>query len=174
MNIVINATAATTESVEAPEVKWVSKGGSTVVSENGRFSLRKNTKGVWRRFDGGILISEHDTKEAAKAAAEAQVAFEVQAPADLKAALVAGEAKVYNVREDGSLRRRHFLTGKALTSARKVQAMREAGNGMAVIAGELHVSVSQVRRILIDLALTEELEAADQAELEAMLTGASE
>lgn len=106
---------------------------------------------------------------------------------DLLAALTAGTAKVHSEREDGTLRRRHFLTGRSLEEALWVRAQREGQEAdeaegipaitprsMGSIARELHVSVAAVRRILVDLAITEELELADQDELEAMLVGAEE
>ena len=102
-------------------------------------------------------------------------------------ALAAGKANVYSERDNGTLRRRHFLTGTALEEALWVRAQREGQEAdeaegipaikprsMASIANELHVSIAAVRRILIDLAITEELEDADQDELEAMLAGAAE
>lgn len=107
--------------------------------------------------------------------------------ADLAAALAEGTALVHSEREDGTLRRRHFLTGVDLEHALWVRAQREGQEAdetesipaitprsMGSIARELHVSIAAVRRILIDLAITEELEDADQDELEAMLQGASE
>lgn len=114
----------------------------------------------------------------------------ITAPAkttDLAAALAQGTAQVHSEREDGTLRRRHFLTGKALEEALWVRAQREGQDAdeaegipaitprsMASIARELHVSIAAVRRILIDLAITEELEDAEQDELEAMLAGSQE
>lgn len=114
----------------------------------------------------------------------------ITAPAattDLAAALATGTAQVHSEREDGTLRRRHFLTGTDLEHALWVRAQREGQEAdeaegipaitprsMASIAKELHVSVAAVRRILIDLSITEELEDADQAELEDMLAGAAE
>jgi hypothetical protein len=110
-----------------------------------------------------------------------------QSDTDLLAALTAGTAQVHSEREDGTLRRRHFLTGKDLEHALWVRLQREgqeadeaegivavAPRSMASIARELHVSIAAVRRILIDLAITEELEASDQGDMEAMLVGASE
>lgn len=106
---------------------------------------------------------------------------------DLSAALATGTAQVHSEREDGTLRRRHFLAGADLEHALWVRLQREgqdedkaegivavAPRSMARIAKELHVSIAAVRRILIDLAITEELENAEQDELEAMLAGASE
>jgi hypothetical protein len=106
---------------------------------------------------------------------------------DLRKALVEGTAQVHSEREDGSLRRRHFLAGTDLEHALWVRAQREgqeadeaegipaiSPRSMASIAKELHISIAAVRRILIDLAITEELEEADQDELEAMLVGSQE
>lgn len=106
---------------------------------------------------------------------------------DLIEALTAGVAQVHSVREDGTTRRRHFLTGKDLEVALWVRAQREGQTAdeaegvpaitprsMASIAREMHVSIAAVRRILIDLAITEELEDMDQDELEAMLEGGEE
>jgi hypothetical protein len=108
---------------------------------------------------------------------------------DLLAALVAGTAKVHNEREDGTLRRRHFLADgtAARAEAEWVRAQREGQEAdeaegveaitprsMKSIAQEIHISVAQVRRVLIDLAITEELEEADQDELETFFVGAAE
>lgn len=117
----------------------------------------------------------------------------ITAPAaatDAAAILVAlqnGTAQVHSERENGTLRRRHFLVGQNYDEALWVRAQREGQEAdeaegipaitprsMGSIARELHISVAAVRRILIDLALTEELEMADQDELEAMLAGAAE
>lgn len=114
----------------------------------------------------------------------------ITAPAtesDIIGALSVGTAQVHSEREDGTLRRRHFLTGKELEEALWVRLQREGQDAdeaegivavsprsMASIAKELHVSIAAVRRILIDLAITEELEASDQDELEAMLVGSVE
>jgi hypothetical protein len=109
------------------------------------------------------------------------------ATTDLAASLAAGTAQVHSVREDGTLRRRHFLTGKALEEALWVRAQREgqeadeaegvsfiAARGMASIARELHVSIAAVRRVLIDLAITEELEELDTDELDTLVQGSTE
>lgn len=171
MNIVITAPKST--ATATTEIKWVAKGGSSIASDTGRFSLRKNSKGVWRVFDGGILVAEAPTKEVAKSTAQAHQDVEGSG-LGLKAALADGTAQVHSVRANGTLRRRHFLTGDDLTTALQVRAARELGKSMSFIANELHVSISSVRRMLVDLALTEELNAADQAELEALIAGASE
>jgi hypothetical protein len=109
------------------------------------------------------------------------------ADSDILEALNAGVAQVHSVREDGTLRRRHFLSGKALEEAVWVRAQREgqeadesegvlfiAPRSMRSIANELHLSVSAIRRVLVDLAITEELLDMEEDELEAMLLGASE
>jgi hypothetical protein len=105
---------------------------------------------------------------------------------DLLIMLMKGEAQVHSEREDGTLRRRHFLTDTARAEAEWIRLQRTgqeadgeefpfiAPRSMGSIAKELHVSVAAVRRILIDLAITEELEDADTDELEAMLQGAQE
>lgn len=106
---------------------------------------------------------------------------------DLLAALTEGTAKVHNEREDGSLRRRHFLTGLGREHAEWVRLQRTgqaedqaedipfvAPRTMASIAKELHTSVAAVRRVLVDLEITEALEDADQDELEAMFVGAAD
>lgn len=106
---------------------------------------------------------------------------------DILVALGEGTAQVHTVREDGTLRRRHFLVGHPYTEAIWVRLQREgqeadeaegipfvAPRSMRSIAGELHLSISAIRRILVDLAITEELREMDQDELEAMLAGAAE
>lgn len=106
---------------------------------------------------------------------------------DLVKALTEGTAQIHNERQDGTLRRRHFLTGTDLEHALWIRAQREGQEAdeaegipaitprsMKSIAAELHVSIAQVRRTLIDLELTEQLEDADQDELEAMLAGSQE
>lgn len=167
MQLVITAPAATA-TTDSAAIEWFSKGGSSIADKAGRFALRKNSQGAWRVFDGGILVAEAPTKELAKSTAQAHQDVE---GVNLKGALAAGEAKVYSVRANGTLRRRHFLTGQDYLTAKRVQAARELGTSMASIATELHVSVSAVRRMLIDLTLTEEMLAADQDELEALVTG---
>jgi hypothetical protein len=114
-------------------------------------------------------------------------AAETTSTSDLLAALAKGTAVVHTERADGTFRRRHFLTGTARAEAEWVRLQRTgqeadasegipfvAARSMNSIANELHVSVAAVRRILIDLAITEELEDADQDELEAMLAGSLE
>lgn len=106
---------------------------------------------------------------------------------NLLAQLVKGEAQIHSVRGNDTLRRRHFLTGKDMEVALWVRAQREgqeadeaegveaiSPRSMGSIAREMHVSVSAVRRILNDLAITEELEDMDQSELEDLFIGASE
>lgn len=106
---------------------------------------------------------------------------------DLLDALAKGEAKVHNEREDGTLRRRHFLTGDALAEAEWVRLQRtgqEADESegiqavtprsMASIAKEMHVSIAHIRRMLTDLAITEELLESDADELATMFQGATE
>lgn len=114
----------------------------------------------------------------------------ITAPAattDLADALAKGTAQVHSEREDGTLRRRHFLTGADLEHALWIRAQREGQDAdeaegisaitprsMGAIAKELHVSIAAVRRTLIDLELTEQLEDAEQDELEALLAGSQE
>jgi hypothetical protein len=168
MQLVISAPV--TETTTATDIKWVAKGGSSVNSADGRWALRKNSKGEWKVVDGGTTVASGLTKDQAKAHAENAVA-----PAtDVKTALSKGEAKVYSLRADGTMRRRHFLTGQDLNTALQVRAARELGKGMGFIANELHVSVSHVRRILVDLAITEQLTEADNDQLSALLIGAAE
>jgi len=106
---------------------------------------------------------------------------------DLVKALREGTAQVHSERGNGTLRRRHFLTGTDLEHALWVRAQREGQEAdetegipaitprsMGSIARELHISVAAVRRILNDLEITEALEDADADELEAMLFGATE
>lgn len=104
---------------------------------------------------------------------------------DIIESLTAGVAQVHSIREDGTLRRRHFLVGQELQVALWVRLQREgqtaeedapavSPRSMGSIAREMHLSIAAVRRILIDLAITEEIEEMDQEELEAMLSGATE
>lgn len=106
---------------------------------------------------------------------------------DLLVALGEGSAHIHSVREDGTLRRRHFLVGQAYTEAVWVQAQRDGQEAdeaegieaitprsMKSIASELHLSVAAVRRILIDMAITDEIREMDQDELEGLLLGAEE
>lgn len=106
---------------------------------------------------------------------------------DLAGGLILGTAQVHTVREDGTLRRRHFLTAEAMQEALWVRAQREgqeadeaegipfiAPRSMASIARELHLSISAVRRILIDLQITEELLDMDEDDLATLLAGSDE
>ena len=106
---------------------------------------------------------------------------------DLLVALGEGTALIHSVREDGTLRRRHFLVGQPYTEAVWVQLQRDgqeadeaegvpyvAPRSMQSIATELHLSISAVRRILIDLAITDELRDMDQEELEELLQGSEQ
>lgn len=170
MQLVITAPAST-ESAVATEITWVAKGGSSINSKDGRWALRKNSKGEWKVVEYGTTATSGLTKDQAKAYAELVVA---NSNVDLKAALQEGTAKVYSLRGDGTTRRRHFLSGEELVAAEAVKAMRDQGLGMAHIAEQVHASISHVRRMLIDLAITEQLQAADASELEAMLVGAAE
>lgn len=104
-------------------------------------------------------------------------------------ALIAGDVLVHSLREDGSTRRRHFLyeSSKDREVAEWVRLQREGQEAdeaegieavtprsMKSIAREMHTSIAAVRRILIDLAITEEIEDSEQEELWALITGASE
>lgn len=106
---------------------------------------------------------------------------------DLRTALETGKATVHSERANGTLRRRHYLTGTDLEHALWVRAQREGQEAdeadgvpaitprsMGSIAKELHISVAAVRRILNDLEITESLELADQDELEAMFLGSED
>lgn len=95
--------------------------------------------------------------------------------------LATGTAHLHKERENGTYRRVHFLADgtKEREEAEWVASQREGTEdtmprSMRSIAQELHISVSAVRRIISDLALTEELENMEQDELEAMLTGGEE
>lgn len=171
MQLTIIAPAATQT---VTELKWVSKGGASIDSTDGTYRLRRNSKGQWRILNqaGEVLWVAAD-KDAAKRFASNHVAATTDTTG-VKAALESGDAHVYSVRSNGTTRRRHFLTGQDLATALQVRAARELGKGMAFIAGELHVSVSAVRRILIDLAITEELQEMQDDQLAAMLVGSTE
>lgn len=102
-------------------------------------------------------------------------------PAEILADLAAGTAYLHKEREDGTFRRVHYLADgtKAREEAEWIAAQREgtedtAPRSMRSIAEELNLSVSAVRRIISDLVLTEELEAMEADELEAMLVGGEE
>jgi hypothetical protein len=103
------------------------------------------------------------------------------ATTELVKALIEGKATVHSERADGSLRRRHFLADGTTERAeaewvRLQRTGQEADKdveaitprSMASIAKELHVSIAAVRRTLIDLAITEEIEDAEVEELETM------
>jgi hypothetical protein len=96
-----------------------------------------------------------------------------QSDTDLLAALTAGTAQVHSEREDGTLRRRHFLTGKDLEHALWVRLQRE-GQEADEAEGIVAVAPRSMASIARELAITEELEASDQGDMEAMLVGASE
>jgi hypothetical protein len=105
-------------------------------------------------------------------------------PTALLADLAAGTAYVHKERGNGTYRKVHYLAEgtPAREYAEWIRAQRlgavedsdAAPRTMASIAAELHTSVSAVRRVLSDLALTEELEAMDQDELADLLTGGEE
>jgi hypothetical protein len=172
MQLTIIAPASTTAAAPTAELTWVSKGGSSINSADGRYQLRKNSKGEWKiNEDGKTVATGLLTKDAAKAYA---VTLATHATQDVKADLAAGKAHVYSVREDGTLRRRHYLVGASLASAQAVQGRREAGESMGAIAKSMHVSVSAVRRILVDLAITQELAELEADGLAALLYGAQD
>ena len=90
--------------------------------------------------------------------------------------LTNGVAKIYKERENGTYRRVHFLADgtKDREHAEWVALQREEGVSMKAIAAELHVSVSAVRRMLNDLALTEDLEEMEAEDLAELLLGSEE
>lgn len=87
-----------------------------------------------------------------------------------------GKISFHTERQDGTLRKVHFLAGgtKERETAEWVAEQREAGATMRKIANELHLSVPSVRRMINDLALTEEFEQMDAEELEELLAGGQE
>ncbi len=108
---------------------------------------------------------------------------------DLLADLANGTAQVHSERSNGTFRRRHFLAEGtkdreiaewAALMRRGQEADEDEGvpavspRSMASIAKEMLVRVSALRRVLIDLEITEALEDSDQDELEAMLVGSVE
>lgn len=171
MQLVVTAPAPTAQAEQATEIKWVAKGGSSINSADGRFALRKNSKGTWKVLDNGKELAGGLTKDEAKAEAAMVTTL---GQTDLKASLLAGTAKVHSVRGNGTLRRRHYLVGEALAAAEQVVARREAGDSLAAIAKDMHSSVSYVRRMLVDLAITQELNAMQEDELSAIFQGAGE
>lgn len=94
----------------------------------------------------------------------------------LVADLTSGAAKIFKVRDNGTTRRVHFLADgtEGREHAEWVAAQREEGRSMKAIATEINVSVSAVRRMLNDLALTEELEDMDAEDLADLLLGSEE
>jgi hypothetical protein len=92
------------------------------------------------------------------------------------AALTAGDIVLHKVRGNGTFRKVHFLADgtKEREVAEWVANERAEGKRMKDIAKDALLSVAAVRRILNDLALTEELEEAEADELDAMLQGAAE
>lgn len=174
MQLTIIAPAAVRQaSTSTADIKWISKGGSSIDSQDGAYRLRKNTAGQWRILNpaGDVLWVAAD-KDAAKRFAANHV--EATTGTNILPTLEDGSAHVYSVRADGTTRRRHYLTGQELATALQVRAARELGKGMAFIANELHISISAVRRILVDLAITEELREMGEDQLAALLSGAGE
>lgn len=103
---------------------------------------------------------------------------------DIAEGLTTGHAQVHSIRTNGTSRRRHFLTCTDLEQALWVRAQREGQEAdeaegveaivpqsMKAIATYMHLSVSAVRRILIDLAITEEILDMEQDDLESLLVG---
>lgn len=86
----------------------------------------------------------------------------------------AGKVLFHRERSNGTMRRVHFLVGKAYEEALWVQLQREEGRTMKDIAAELHSSVAAVRRTLNDLAMTEAMQESDEEELADLLDGAAE
>lgn len=174
MQLLITAPTAPVATATA-DIKWISKGGSSIDSADGAYRLRKNSKGEWRILAAdGDLLGVTATKDRAKEDAAAHLAASTGPATDLRSALTTGDAKVYSLRGDGTMRRRHFLTGAELVAAQSVKAKRDQGLGLAFIANELHSSVSHVRRMLVDLAITEELQEMEADELAALFQGAAE
>lgn len=105
----------------------------------------------------------------------AVVATETTA-ATLIADLTSGVAKIYKERENGTFRKVHFLADgtKDREHAEWVVAQREEGVSMKAIAAEINMSVSAVRRMINDLALTEELEEMEAEDLAELLLGSEE
>jgi hypothetical protein len=91
-------------------------------------------------------------------------------------ALAEGTVVLHKVRSNGTFRKVHFLADgtKEREVAEWVANERAEGKRMKDIAKDALLSVAAVRRILNDLALTEELEEAEADELDAMLQGAAE
>lgn len=96
--------------------------------------------------------------------------------ATLIADLTSGAAKIFKQRDNGTFRRVHFLADgtEAREHAEWVAAQREDGRSMKDIAAEINLSVSAVRRMLNDLALTEELEDMDGEDLAELILGSEE
>lgn len=96
--------------------------------------------------------------------------------ATLIADLTSGAAKIYKERDNGTFRRVHFLADgtEAREHAEWVAAQREEGRSMKAIATEINLSVSAVRRMLNDLALTEELEGMEAEDLAELLLGSED
>lgn len=96
--------------------------------------------------------------------------------ATILADLTAGVAKVYRVRENGTFRKVHFLAEdtEGREHAEWVAMQREDGRSMKDISTELNMSIASVRRMLNDLALTNELEEMEAEELAELILGAEE
>lgn len=97
-------------------------------------------------------------------------------PATFLADAAAGTVQFHAERGNGTFRKVHFLaegTDERAT-AEWVAEQREANVTMRAIAAELHRSVPSVRRLINDLALTEEFEAMDSEELADLIKGAAE
>lgn len=94
----------------------------------------------------------------------------------LLAEMAAGKVELHTQRDNGTFRKVHFLAEgtEAREHAEWVAAEREAGRTMKAIATEIHASVPSVRRMLNDLALTEEFEKMDAEELDELLRGGTE
>lgn len=109
---------------------------------------------------------------------------------ELIAELAAGTAQLHTARANGSTRKRHFLadgtkeraeaewirvqrTGQDADAAEGIEAI--APRSMRSIAEESLMSVAAVRRVLVDLELTEAIEDAEEDELfELLVTGPAE
>lgn len=89
---------------------------------------------------------------------------------DLAAMLAANELRAYRVRSNGTMRHMALypLGSTGRDTAEWVSEQLNDGLSVARVARELHVSTAAVRRILLSLELTEDIEA---GEYDGLLTG---
>jgi hypothetical protein len=82
---------------------------------------------------------------------------------DLAAMLAAGELRAYRVRGNGTMRHvaLYPLDSTGRDMAEWVSEQTNDGQSVAHVARDLHVSTAAVRRIIIGLELTEEIEAGE-------------